>query len=92
MQESTRGKDAARKMLFLEVLPTWLTELQVRSGNYLLLIGKEPHELKLTDQQRIPRHNVWSVENDLDIFFPLASKFYTYRCIFLIRPYAMVDY
>ncbi len=67
MRESV-GKKVARRLFYLEYLPTWLSPERLRSGNFLVLLGKEQHELKLLQQINIPLHHVWSVEHDGSIY------------------------
>ncbi len=63
MRESI-GKKVARKMFYLEILPTWLSLKELRAGNFLVLLGEEKHELKLLQQSNIPPNQIWSVERD----------------------------
>lgn len=61
MRESI-GKGVTRTLFYRECLPNWLSPEQIRSGNYLVLLGDEPRELAHLDALRVPRARVWSVE------------------------------
>lgn len=67
MRESV-GKSMARALFYRECLPSWLTDVQLRSGNFLLLLGDEPREIPHLDALGVPRDHVWSVERDRAIF------------------------
>ena len=63
MKESV-GKKTARKMLYLDYLPNWLSREQLQLGNFLVLLGREKHELNLLQQNNIPPNHIWSVERE----------------------------
>ena len=67
MQES-KGKKAARLLFYLELLPEWLSQAQLVSGDFLVLLGKEPRELPLLDALSVPRNHIWSVERNNEVY------------------------
>lgn len=74
MRESI-GKGVARTLFYRECLPSWLSPEQIRSGNYLVLLGDEPRELTHLDALSVPRARVWSVERVARVYHhQLASN------------------
>jgi hypothetical protein len=67
MRES-RGKAVARALFYDGFLPSCLTPEQIRSGNFLLLMGEEPRELPYLDAKGVARNHIWSVERDPQVF------------------------
>lgn len=67
MRESP-GKNIARQLFYLHCLPKWFSEIELKSGNFLLLVGEEPRELLLLDQLWVARQRIWSVEHKLEIY------------------------
>lgn len=67
MKESP-GKTVARNMFYQEVLPGWFSQVQLRSGNFLLLLGDEPREIPLLDKLGVSRHHIWSAERIRSVY------------------------
>lgn len=72
MRESA-GKRVTRKLFYTEFLPGCLSSEQLAQGNYLLLLGQPPKELEFTDAWDVPRHQIWSVERDGDVYHAQES-------------------
>jgi hypothetical protein len=67
MRESA-GKKVERTIFFNECLPSWFLPEQLQAGNFLLLLGRNPEELRFTDKLSVDRSHVWSVEEKLDVY------------------------
>lgn len=66
------GKSVARDHLYVSVRQ-WLTEEQLLSGKFLVLLGKEALEVPYLDRIGIPRENITCVERDIDAFEELLA-------------------
>src|SRR3989344_6726270 len=67
MKEST-GKAVARELLYRKCLPNWLSQKELETGNFLLLLGEKPRELQYIDSYGTPRSQIYSVERIPEVY------------------------
>lgn len=66
------GKKVARTRLY-GCLRDWLTEEQILSGRYLVLLGEDARELPFLDDLGIPRDRITCVERRPEIFSAICA-------------------